>query len=145
MKAKVAAPTRPLLKALTRKSRKLYLGLRKAHSSVLIQLRTDRIGLNQYLHKIGIAESQDCTCGEGVQSPKHIFLECRMLVRLRNEMWKKIEMNIKRTSLDFDCASPRTLDKQLYCRFYDTNRIAWLVPGGGSFTRGRRFTHLHSF
>ena len=33
-KTKVAAPTRRLLKAPTRKSRKLYLGLRKAHSSV---------------------------------------------------------------------------------------------------------------
>jgi hypothetical protein len=101
-KTKVAAPTRRLLKAPTRKSRKLYLGLRKAHSSVLIQLRTGRIGLNQYLYKIGIAESEDCTCGEGVQSPRHILLECRMLVSLRNEMWRKIEQKIKRTRLDFD-------------------------------------------
>jgi hypothetical protein len=101
-KTKVAAPTRRLLKAPTRKSRKLYLGLRKAHSSVLIQLRTGRIGLNQYLHKIGIAESEDCTCGEEVQSPRHILLECRVLVSLRNEMWKKIEMKVKRARLDFD-------------------------------------------
>ena len=85
-KTKVAAPTRRLLKAPTRKSRKLYLGLRKAHSSVLIQLRTGRISLIQYLHKVGITESQDYTCGEGVQSPRHILLEYRMLVSLCNKI-----------------------------------------------------------
>ena len=37
-----------------------------------------------------------------MQSLRHILLECRMLVSLRNEMWKKIEMRIKRTRLDFD-------------------------------------------
>ena len=37
-----------------------------------------------------------------MHSPRHIHLECRMLVSLRNEMWKKIEMKIKYICLDFD-------------------------------------------
>jgi hypothetical protein len=81
-KTKMAAPIRRLLKAPIRKSRKLYLGLQKAHSLVLIQLQTGRIGLNQYLHKIRITESQDYTYREGVQSLRHILLEYRMLVSL---------------------------------------------------------------
>ena len=98
----MTAPIRRLLKAPIRKSRKLYLGLWKTHSSVLIQLWTGRIGLNQYLHKIRVAESKDYTCGEGVQSPRHILLKYRMLISLQNKMWKKIEMKIKYICLDFD-------------------------------------------
>jgi hypothetical protein len=37
-----------------------------------------------------------------VQSLRHILLECRILVSLCNEMWKKIEQKIKVTRLDFD-------------------------------------------
>jgi hypothetical protein len=69
---------------------------------VLIQLQTGRISLNQYLHKIGIVESKDCTCREGVQSLRHILLEYRILVSLCSEMWKKIKIRIKHTCLDFN-------------------------------------------
>jgi hypothetical protein len=64
-------PTGHLLEAPIGKFGKLYLG---------------RISLNQYLHKIGIAESQDYTCREGVQSLRYILLECRMLVSVHNKM-----------------------------------------------------------
>ena len=116
-------PTRHLLKAPIRESGKLYLGLQKAHGSVLIQLQTGRIGLNQYLHKIGIAESEDYTYG-GVQSLRHILLECRMLVSLCNEMWKKIEIKIKHTRLDFDTLVLEPLISSYIADFRIQNRIA---------------------
>ncbi|OJJ86311.1 uncharacterized protein ASPGLDRAFT_44098 [Aspergillus glaucus CBS 516.65] len=53
-----------------------FRGMRKAWSSILIQLRKQRVGLNYFLHRIGVAESPRYTCNEGVQTPKYVILHC---------------------------------------------------------------------
>ena len=56
----------------------LYKDLRKAESSVLIQMRTGKIGLNTFLHhrKVPGYESPICICGNGLQTPEHLFTNC---------------------------------------------------------------------
>jgi hypothetical protein len=83
---KTSAPTKRLTAAPTKRSRRAYTGLRKTHSSVLMQLRTDRIGLNHFLYKIKLRRSDRCGCGEGSQTSKHILLQCELLGDLRGEM-----------------------------------------------------------
>jgi len=78
---------------------RVYAGLRKAHSSVLVQLHTERIGLNHFLYKIGPRVSDQCGCDEGPPTPKHILLQCRLL---SDEMWRRINrVGLKRRK-DFD-------------------------------------------
>jgi hypothetical protein len=48
-KKKTSRPTKHLIQARGPQVPRYWKGLRKATSSVLIQLRTERIGLNQYL------------------------------------------------------------------------------------------------
>ena len=94
---KTSAPTKRLIAAPTKHSLRVYAGLRKAHSSVLMQLRTGRIGLNHFLYKIGLRGSDRCGCDEGSQTPKHILLECRLLSDLQDEMWRRInQIGLKR-------------------------------------------------
>jgi ribonuclease HI len=68
-KEKTSRPTKWLVKAPDSQVLRYWKGLRKATSSVLIQLRTGRIGLNQYLTRINIRQDARCGCGLGNQNP----------------------------------------------------------------------------
>ncbi|TPR01014.1 Transmembrane amino acid transporter family protein [Aspergillus niger] len=59
------------------------LDIPKAYASVVIQMRTQRIGLAHFLYKIK-------ACGEGSQTPKHVLLACSRFTGLRNQMLDKI-------------------------------------------------------
>lgn len=63
-----------------------WKGLRKATTSVLIQLRTGIVGLAEYLYKIKKKDSPRCQCDMGNQSVRHILLECQLLEEQRHEM-----------------------------------------------------------
>src|SRR5690349_1053136 len=56
----------------------LHKDLRKIESSVLIQMRTGKIVLNTFLHhkKVPGYESPICICGNGLQIPEHLFVDC---------------------------------------------------------------------
>ena len=56
----------------------LHTSLRKAESSVLIHLRTGRIGLCYFLRKVRVPgyESGQCRCGTGQETPRHVLLYC---------------------------------------------------------------------
>ena len=56
----------------------LHKGLKKAESSMLIQLRTGRIGLNYFLNKAKVPgyESGQCSCNRGPETPRHILIYC---------------------------------------------------------------------
>ena len=54
----------------------LYQGLRRAATSVLIQMQTGKIALASYLGTFGAMESTECSCGRGRQDVRHIFLHC---------------------------------------------------------------------
>jgi hypothetical protein len=87
---KGAKPTRRLIKAPHRKNLALYKGLSKHHTSIIVQMRTMRIGLRHFLHKIKATETDQCSCGEGSQTPKHVLLQCSLHAAARGRMINKL-------------------------------------------------------
>lgn len=69
--------------------------------SILIQLRTGKIGLGAYLHKINRRESARCSCDLGNQTVKHVLLECAELNDLRHKMRLALDKRgVQLTALD---------------------------------------------
>ena len=66
-----------------------------------MQLRTGRIGLNQYLSRIKIREDARCRCELGNQTPRHVVTECPLLSELRTNMCKKLRNRVSRV-IDFN-------------------------------------------
>ncbi|KAM3081301.1 hypothetical protein ACMFMG_012242 [Clarireedia jacksonii] len=59
----------------------------KSLSSIILQLRTGKIGLNAYLHsrKVPGIDSPNCSCGYRLQSIEHILLYYRKYHQLRRD------------------------------------------------------------
>ena len=69
----------------THKFLRLYEKRSKRHSSLLIQMRTEKIGLRDFLHQKGVPEitNPQCACGEGRQMVIHVLMRCRRFNDLR--------------------------------------------------------------
>lgn len=85
-----AKPTKRIIEQPTKKILTYWSGLRKATTSVLIQLRTGKIGLNHYLSRIKRRETARCSCNLGAQTPRHVVLICPLLQDLRKAMWERL-------------------------------------------------------
>lgn len=83
---KTGRPTRRLIEAPSKKTLEYWSGLRKATASVLMQLRTGRIGLNAYLARINRRETARCDCDFGNQTVTHVLLECLLHQEERDKM-----------------------------------------------------------
>jgi Ribonuclease HI len=99
---KTAAPTRRLVKAPTRKVLKLYEGLTKPSASILIQMRSMRIGLGHFLYKIKERESDRCSCDQGSQTPRHVLLQCPLYTDLRRIILDKVARTDLGSTTDYD-------------------------------------------
>ena len=64
-----------------------YAGLRRAIAACLVQMRTGKIALTDYLHVIGRAETNKCSCQLGLQTVRHVLMECPKWRNLRTEIW----------------------------------------------------------
>jgi ribonuclease HI len=85
------AKTRELIpKPSTSVMKKYRHGQGRPYNSVLMQIRTANIALNEFLHKYGHAESKACSCDDyTTQSPRHVLLECPRWTDLRERyLWK---------------------------------------------------------
>lgn len=73
----------------TKKVLQLHEGLSKRESSVLVQLRTGKIGLNDFLftRKVPEVTSPACPCGERRQTVAHILLRCALYKDIRNRIF----------------------------------------------------------
>ena len=65
----------------------LHDGLSKRQSALLVQLRTEKIGLNDFLFSRRVPDAKDpnCLCQEGRQTVSHVLLRCRKYRQLRRQ------------------------------------------------------------
>ncbi|KAK7177941.1 reverse transcriptase, partial [Paraphaeosphaeria sporulosa] len=73
----------------TKRVLKLHEGLKKRDSALLVQLRTEKIGLKDFLFSRKVPEitNSGCDCGAIRQTVAHILLYCRMHNDLRNRIF----------------------------------------------------------
>jgi hypothetical protein len=93
----------------------LYEGLSKAEATALFLLRTEVLGLNAWLHSIGVPEvHRRCDCGWLAQTVHHILFFCPRL---------------ERTELAAQCPS-ETLEEVLSRKRSAQAAARWLVASG---------------
>jgi hypothetical protein len=83
---KTSRPTKRSVELPTKKTLEYWTGLRKATTSILMQLRTGQIGPAAYLNRINRCESARCGCELRNQTINHILLECPLIQEERNWM-----------------------------------------------------------
>jgi ribonuclease HI len=67
-------------------TRRLYDELSWKEASVLAQLRTGMARLNGYLHRIKVALTDQCACGQARETVEHFLFRCRKWTTFRTEM-----------------------------------------------------------
>lgn len=68
----------------------IYDALNKKEAAIIAQLRTDIARINQYLHRIGAAESAKCECGAPIESVRHYLFLCPRWSTQRSSYRSKI-------------------------------------------------------
>ncbi|THC88050.1 hypothetical protein EYZ11_012504 [Aspergillus tanneri] len=89
-RTRTGRPTKRLIKAPEKGVLRYWGSLRKATSSVLMQVRKGRIGLNGYLSRINVRESARCGCDLDNQTPKHLLMAYPILTDLRMDLRREL-------------------------------------------------------
>jgi hypothetical protein len=81
----------------------VHKGLLKHESSVLIQLRTGKIGLNSFLHRRRVPDVQSplCSCGLAPETPCHIAVDCPLTATARDGLAVSLAPRALRSHRDF--------------------------------------------
>ncbi|WQF76273.1 Putative ribonuclease H domain-containing protein [Colletotrichum destructivum] len=71
----------------TKKVLQLHEGLSKRQSALLVQMRTEKIGIQDFLFNRRVPDitNANCPCQEGRQTVSHILLRCRKFRQLRRQ------------------------------------------------------------
>lgn len=110
----------------------LHRGLNKWQSALLIQMRTEKIGLRDHLwrRKVpGIGRPQ-CECGEGRQTVKHVVLSCRE----HQETRKRVFGNRGRIDLRAILNEPKLVTKAI--RFMEQTQLLGQFRSCGAVQTG---------
>jgi ribonuclease HI len=110
---RTAQPTKRLVEWPSKKTLRLYEGLSKPRSSIMIQMRSMRIALRHFLYKINEVESDKCPCGEGSQTPRHVLLQCETFGELRRRLFDQLHQAIGPFEMsNYDSNCPLTLEQR---------------------------------
>jgi hypothetical protein len=92
--------------APSKKYLRLIKNLDRSQASILFQLRSGHIGLNQHLFRIRRSETPSCPHCQGitVETVKHFLLDCPQYARQRHELRLKLRRNSD--SLPFLLSNP---------------------------------------
>jgi hypothetical protein len=76
----------------TKKVLRLHEGLTKRESALLVQLRTEKIGLNDFLFNRSVPDvtSPRCDCGARRQTVAHILIHCSKYQDLRSRIFSNL-------------------------------------------------------
>jgi hypothetical protein len=85
----VGAAIRAIDTALPGPHTRILYSRPKRQAKLLAQLRTGASRLNEYLFKIGAAESAVCACGAAPESTKHFLFTCILWAEERKRMLQK--------------------------------------------------------
>jgi ribonuclease HI len=115
--------------APSKKFLKLTKDLNRSQSSIIMQLRTGHVGLNQHLFRIKRVESPSCPHCHGitVETVKHYLLDCPFYRRERHELQTKLRRNAY--SITFLLSSPVTI-KPLLKFIHSTGWFKSLLKSG---------------
>jgi hypothetical protein len=82
---------------------KLHQDLQKAESSLLVQIRTQRIGLAQFLYNQHVPgyETGRCLCTGGSETPRHITLFCSNIAASRTYLRNLIRTKLGSDRIDY--------------------------------------------
>ena len=79
--------------------KQLYDSFKRSEASILAQLRTGMARVNEYLHKIKAAETDQCDCGRATESVKHFLFRCTQWDQQRQQLYQ--ETDSRRGCLSF--------------------------------------------
>ena len=76
---------------------KIHRNAEKWVSALLIQKRTQKIGLNKFLYDANVPgfDTPRCPCERGEQSVLHVLMNCPTYYRLRRTTWREEEKIIE--------------------------------------------------
>jgi hypothetical protein len=118
----------------SRAIRTLHAGREKAHSSILTQLRTGKIGFNAFLYqrRVPTVYSPQCACGLGAMTVRHVLFTCPQWTELREEHIRPLRSTNLRTLLNSakgcNAAVRFILRSQLLEQFKGIAREAPAIP-----------------
>ena len=96
----------------------IHKNLNRAQSSIPIQMRSEHIGFNSYLHRRNVtgANSPRCQCRYPSQNVKHMIMACFNWVKGRGEILRKSE--------------PRSLEAMMNNPKYIARMTRWIQQEG---------------
>ena len=76
---------------LTKKTLKVHKNLGKAASILIVQMQTEKVDPKKFLYfkKMPGFNLSECPCRRGLQSAKHLLVECRLQTQKKNQIWEK--------------------------------------------------------
>jgi hypothetical protein len=87
--------THRIIKKLIKNVLKRFKKMTRLESAIIVQTRTNKIELKDYLHKIETIEFSKCSCKARKQTMHHTLLKCSKFDDLREKMWtNKRETNL---------------------------------------------------